>query len=134
MYASFAAIIIESAAIYSICSLLYLVPYTLNSPISYAFMQLLGEAQVVAPLLIIYRIALGKAWTTRSTTLMDENSIQLRRPSDLPKPPQAAPLNVEVSFHQETARDESIRSPKVPYPMEYTEDFANETDVFGRAV
>lgn len=135
MYASFAAIVIESAAIYSICSLLYLVPYTLNSPISYAFMQLLGEAQVVAPLLILYRIAVGKAWTTRSNTLMDENSIPLRRPSDLPKPsPPAAPLNVEISFHQEITRDESERSPKLSYPMELTEDYANEANVFGRAV
>ncbi|KAG1822352.1 hypothetical protein EV424DRAFT_793301 [Suillus variegatus] len=136
IYASFAAIVIESAAIYSICSLLYLIPYTLNSPISYAFMQLLGEAQVVAPLLIIYRIAVGKAWTNRSTTLMDENPIQLRRPLDLPKPPSpAAPLNVEISFHQETARDESIRSPKLPYPsLESTEDYANAPVTFGRAI
>lgn len=131
LYASFASIIIESAAIYSTCSLLYLIPYTLNSPISYAFMQILGEAQVIAPLLIIYRIAVGKAWTNRSTTLMDDNSIPLRQPN-LPKPPPpAAPLNVEISFHQETTRDESIRAPK--YPMEYTEDCAHEADVFAKA-
>lgn len=87
--------------------------------------------QVIAPLLIIYRIAVGKAWTNRSTTLMDDNSIPLRQPN-LPKPPPpAAPLNVEISFHQETTRDESIRAPK--YPMEYTEDCAHEADVFAKA-
>lgn len=134
IYASFAAIVIESAAIYSTCSLLYLIPYALNSPISYAFMQILGEAQVIAPLLIIYRIAVGKAWTNRSTTLRDGNSIQLRQPSSLPKPPPpAAPLNVEISFHQEITRDESIRTPKLPFPMESTEDCAHDADAFGRA-
>jgi len=46
IYVSVAAIIVESASVYSICSLLYLIPYALNSPISYAFMQILGEAQV----------------------------------------------------------------------------------------
>ncbi|KAG2076399.1 hypothetical protein BDR04DRAFT_1068642 [Suillus decipiens] len=133
-YASFAAIIIESAAIYSICSLLYLIPFILNISISYAFMQLLGEVQVVAPLLIIYRIAEGKGWKNYSTTLND-NSIPLRRPSDLPKPPSpAAPLNVEISFHSEITSDQSIRSPKSPYPMESSPKYGNEADAFGRAV
>lgn len=133
IYASFASIIIESAAIYSICSLLYLIPYTLSNPIAFAFMQLLGEAQVIAPLLIIYRVSEGKAWTNRSTTLMDETSIQLRRPSEFPKPA-PVPLNVEISFHQEITHDESTHSPKSPYPKEPTEAHANDADVFGRAV
>jgi hypothetical protein len=46
IYTSFATIIVESASVYSVCSLLYLIPYGLNSPISFAFMQILGEAQV----------------------------------------------------------------------------------------
>lgn len=48
IYASFAAILVESASVYSICSLLYLIPYAFKSPVSYAFMQMLGEAQVSA--------------------------------------------------------------------------------------
>lgn len=46
IYASVSAIIVESASVYSICSFLYLIPYGLNNPIAYAFMQILGEAQV----------------------------------------------------------------------------------------
>ncbi|KAG1718563.1 hypothetical protein EDD22DRAFT_941914 [Suillus occidentalis] len=135
IYASFASIIIESAAIYSTCSLLYLIPYTLNSPVSYAFMQILGEAQIIAPLLIIYRIAVGKAWTNRSTTLMDDNSIPLGQPSSLPKPPPpATPLKRGDLLHQEITRDESIRAPKSSYPMKFTEDYAHEADVFSKAV
>ncbi|KAG0699117.1 hypothetical protein DFH29DRAFT_938111 [Suillus ampliporus] len=128
IYASFAAMIIESAAIYSICSLLYLIPYALNSPIAYAFMQLLGEAQVIAPLLIIYRVAEGKAWTNRSATLMDSNSVQMQRVPGFPKPePASAPpnrLNVEISFHEEIARDE--------YPS--ADDSTHKVDAFSRAV
>ncbi|KAG1740467.1 uncharacterized protein EDB91DRAFT_1248351 [Suillus paluster] len=133
IYASFATVIIESASIYSVCSLLYLIPYALNSPISYAFMQLLGEAQVIAPLLIIHRVSEGKAWTTHSATLMDNNSFQLRRLSAFPKPePASAPpnrLNVEISFHEEITRDESINTPKSPYL-----NSADTADAFGRAV
>ncbi|KAG0706095.1 hypothetical protein DFH29DRAFT_903570 [Suillus ampliporus] len=46
IYASFAAIVIESASVYSICSLLYLVPFIVHNPLSDAFLQMLGEAQV----------------------------------------------------------------------------------------
>lgn len=66
---------------------------------------------------------------------MDENSIPLRQPSNLQKPPPpAAPLNVEISFHQEITRDESIRTPKLPYPMESNKDCEHEADAFGKAV
>lgn len=51
LYASFAAMIVESAAVYSIGSLLYLVAYAVNSPLANAFLQTLGVAQV-SPLLL----------------------------------------------------------------------------------
>lgn len=50
LYASFAAMIVESAAVYAICSLLYLIPYATNSPLANAFLQILGEAQVTCSL------------------------------------------------------------------------------------
>lgn len=50
LYASFATMIVESAAVYAICSLLYLVPYATNSPLANAFLQILGEAQVTCSL------------------------------------------------------------------------------------
>lgn len=50
LYAGFAAMIIESAAVYAICSLLYLVPFAVNSPMAAAFLQILGEAQVTCSL------------------------------------------------------------------------------------
>lgn len=46
IYASFAAMIIESASIYSVCSVLYIVPFAIGNPLANAFLQILGMAQV----------------------------------------------------------------------------------------
>lgn len=40
------AVLVESAAVYATFSLLFLIPFALNNPVSYAFLQVLGEAQV----------------------------------------------------------------------------------------
>ncbi|KAG2125017.1 hypothetical protein DEU56DRAFT_585563 [Suillus clintonianus] len=52
IYTSISAIVIESASIYSICSLLYLIPFAVHNPLSYAFLQILGEAQVSVHMLL----------------------------------------------------------------------------------
>ncbi|KAG1722692.1 uncharacterized protein EDB91DRAFT_202697 [Suillus paluster] len=118
IYASFATIIIESASIYSIISLLYLIPFAARNPLSDAFVQILGQAQIVASLLIIFRVAEGKAWGKHANSPM-ESSFQMRR---MPKTlkPSAAPnqLNVEIHFEVETSHDSSIPPPKSPYSGE----------------
>lgn len=43
---TFVAVLIESASIYATFSLLFLIPFALGSPVSYTFLQVLGEAQV----------------------------------------------------------------------------------------
>ncbi|KAF8558655.1 hypothetical protein OG21DRAFT_1404750 [Imleria badia] len=107
LYASFAAMIVESAAVYSICSLLYLIPYAINSPLANAFMQILGEAQVIAPLLIIYRVSEGKAWSKDiATRLAPSSSLAMRRlstqttspHSPRSSQPPARLLNVQVAL------------------------------------
>ena len=45
-YTSIAAMLIESAVIYSAGALLFLVPFALNSPLSNMFIQVLSEIQV----------------------------------------------------------------------------------------
>ncbi|KIJ64812.1 hypothetical protein HYDPIDRAFT_40011 [Hydnomerulius pinastri MD-312] len=105
IYASFAAMVVESASVYSICSLLYLIPYAVNSPLANSFMQILGEAQIIAPLLIIYRVSEGKAWTREySTHPTTSASLRMRRISNQPPPihgsshQRSNTLNVEVTF------------------------------------
>lgn len=46
---SIAAMLVESASVYSTFSLLFLIPFAMKSPISYTFLQVLGEAQVSTP-------------------------------------------------------------------------------------
>jgi hypothetical protein len=79
-YTGIVALIVESAAIYSTFSLLFLVPFALNHPLNQVFFQALSGVQVnlrvygdlfdltlsrqiVATLLIIFRVAEGKSWS-----------------------------------------------------------------------
>ncbi|KAF8966599.1 hypothetical protein BDZ97DRAFT_1807052, partial [Flammula alnicola] len=47
-------------------ALCFLVPFSVNHPIQYVFLQVLGEAQIIAPLLITYRVACGEAWSSKT--------------------------------------------------------------------
>lgn len=104
-YTYLAAILAESAAFYSVFSILFLVPLVLNNPLSSVFLQALSQSQVcghtqvyifpsspnrgilrqtVASLVIIYYVASGKTWTetistqATSVTRQRSNTIQFR--------------------------------------------------------
>ncbi|KAF8809157.1 hypothetical protein BYT27DRAFT_7094948 [Phlegmacium glaucopus] len=66
-YTSVAAIIVESSFLCSVFTLLFLIPFALNHPIQNVFIQLIGEVQIIAPLLITYRVANGAAWVSRTS-------------------------------------------------------------------
>ncbi|KAJ7091128.1 hypothetical protein C8R44DRAFT_750620 [Mycena epipterygia] len=74
-YTSFAAMIIESAAIYSIFSLLFLVPFTMGHPLSQLFLQALSPVQIMSTLLIIFRIAQGKGWSHQTAMVFTEGLV-----------------------------------------------------------
>ncbi|KAJ6594171.1 hypothetical protein B0H19DRAFT_919928 [Mycena capillaripes] len=69
-YVSLAAMVFESAAIYSVFSLLFLVPFTMNHPLSQLFIQALSPVQIMSSFLIIFRIAQGKAWSNKTMITM----------------------------------------------------------------
>ncbi|KAG6810538.1 hypothetical protein H0H92_011425 [Tricholoma furcatifolium] len=69
-YTSIAAMLVESASIYSISSLLFLVPFIVGHPIQNVFLALLSPSQVIAPLLIILRVAQGRAWSRDTAVKM----------------------------------------------------------------
>nr|GAT46240.1 predicted protein [Mycena chlorophos] len=62
-YVSLSAMLVESAAIYSINGLIFLISYGVNSPVQNLALPLLGQTQSIAPLLIILRVARGQAWS-----------------------------------------------------------------------
>jgi len=66
-YLSIAAVLIESAALYSLFAIGFLITYAINNPINQIFLGLAQAAQQISTYLIIYRLADGRAW--KSTTL-----------------------------------------------------------------
>ncbi|KAJ6631197.1 hypothetical protein B0H10DRAFT_1773766 [Mycena sp. CBHHK59/15] len=69
-YTSIAAMLVESAAIYSAFSILFLVPFGMNSALSQLFLQALSEIQIIATILIVFRTAQGKSWSSTTQTQM----------------------------------------------------------------
>ncbi|KAN0101294.1 hypothetical protein V8E55_001278 [Tylopilus felleus] len=67
-YTSIAAMIIESAAIYSTISITFLVLFGLGNPVSQVFLQSLSQFQTIAALLIVFRVAQGKGWNEDTST------------------------------------------------------------------
>lgn len=83
-YKSIISIFVESSALYSVTSLIFIGTYAANNVVSGIFLTILSQIQVcltllrlgltetldqqiIAPLLIIYRVAKRKAWTSEDT-------------------------------------------------------------------
>ncbi|SJL04988.1 uncharacterized protein ARMOST_08359 [Armillaria ostoyae] len=67
-YTSIASMIVESSLLYTSFQLLFIVPFGLNSAVQTIFIQPLSQVQVIAPLLIIFRVSSGQAWTSDTST------------------------------------------------------------------
>lgn len=81
-YLSLAALIVESAALYSAFAIAFLVSYAMNAPINQIWLGFASGAQPIATYLIIYRVADGTAWTkdTMDQTLTSMNFHQAGLP------------------------------------------------------
>ncbi|KIJ16274.1 hypothetical protein PAXINDRAFT_180199 [Paxillus involutus ATCC 200175] len=62
-YSNVAAMLIESASLYTGFLLLIIIPFAIDSSISNIFQQVVAQVQSISSLLIIFRIAQGKGWT-----------------------------------------------------------------------
>ncbi|KLO13555.1 hypothetical protein SCHPADRAFT_354512 [Schizopora paradoxa] len=69
-YTSIVSIIVESAALYSTFSILFIIPFALNSVITPATLQPIGQVQGFATLLIVHRVASGIAWSSDTQSLL----------------------------------------------------------------
>ncbi|KAJ7257040.1 hypothetical protein C8J57DRAFT_1185909 [Mycena rebaudengoi] len=77
-YVTVTAMLVESAAIYSINGLIFLISYGVNSPVQNLALPLLGQTQSIAPVLIILRVAEGSSVT--ATGLTGGSALSFRRP------------------------------------------------------
>jgi hypothetical protein len=84
-YTSIAAMIVESAALYSAFSVVFLTLFLLNNPISATFLQSFTQVQIIAMLLIVFRVAQGKGWSqdTMSRVMILKPSVQAIRMGDI---------------------------------------------------
>ncbi|KAH7869185.1 uncharacterized protein C8R40DRAFT_1060086 [Lentinula edodes] len=67
-YTSIASLVIESSLLYTSFQLLFIVPFAMNTAVQTLFLQPLSQIQIVAPLLVIYRVSSGRAWTSNTST------------------------------------------------------------------
>ncbi|KAF9815214.1 hypothetical protein IEO21_04731 [Rhodonia placenta] len=72
-YTNIVAILIESASIYLVFAILFLVLLGVEQDMGNMFAETVSQVQTVSSLLIIFRVATGKAWTKNTTTQIMTN-------------------------------------------------------------
>ncbi|KAF9030273.1 hypothetical protein BJ165DRAFT_934341 [Panaeolus papilionaceus] len=113
-YLSIAAMLIESSALYTIWGIIFLGLYIVNNPVQFIFLASLSEVQIIAPLLIIYRVSIGKAWQSDTTqTLTNGRQSQSRTNGPLTYNSAATAFertynNVHITVDQNTTHENSI--------------------------
>jgi len=78
LYGAVITILIESSALYAISFLLFFGPWVVVSSVENAFWPVLFEAQVIAPFLIVRRVADRRALTSDVIISGDPGSIRFR--------------------------------------------------------
>jgi len=77
-YTHVLAILVESCALYAIFSLIFIVLFAINHPIQFVFLSALANVQIIAPLLIIFRVSKNKAWNSTTTESISSSRAPLR--------------------------------------------------------
>ncbi|TFK35070.1 hypothetical protein BDQ12DRAFT_688752 [Crucibulum laeve] len=81
-YTSVMSMIVESASLYSIWGLVFIISYARGSPFQNIVLPPLGQVQGIAPLLIILRVAQGRAWSRETVAATTSGKVfTSRRPS-----------------------------------------------------
>ncbi|KAJ7769392.1 hypothetical protein B0H16DRAFT_1452588 [Mycena metata] len=88
-YVSIAAMLIESAALYATWSMVFLICYARNTPLQNLLLPPLGQVQGIAPLLILFRVAQGRAWSQDTRTVTINSAIFARSQGIIPLSPSA---------------------------------------------
>ncbi|KAF7351212.1 hypothetical protein MSAN_01552300 [Mycena sanguinolenta] len=110
-YISLATVIIESAALYTIFAVLFLITYALNNPTNQVWLAVASGCQQIANLLIIYRLADGSAWR-QDTLSIKTNAIHFSSGSVRPLSTNINSLHIAVP-PASTERSGSDRESKV---------------------
>jgi len=74
-YTGVMAMLIESAALYSIIGFMTIIPYGLNVPTSVAFGQVWAKLSAICPQLILLRVAAGSGWTKETVARVESDIV-----------------------------------------------------------
>ncbi|EJD46583.1 hypothetical protein AURDEDRAFT_164408 [Auricularia subglabra TFB-10046 SS5] len=73
-YVTVSAMLVESAFLYSACGIAFLVAYGADSPVQNLILPTLAQMQSVAPMLIIMRVAQGRAWSPSTSVQLPRST------------------------------------------------------------
>jgi len=79
MYLSVAALLVESAALYTTVGVILFVAYVKNSMVFNVMLPVLGQVQAISSLLIILRVARGTAWSQNMMLSTTEIKFEIPR-------------------------------------------------------
>lgn len=116
-----AAMLVESASLDTVSTLVYIIAVGINSPLQNVFLPVLGQVQVIAPMLILYRVAHGRDAVTES---MRTGTVLL--PQHMTQPTPSIRVNTDlfsISSELSASPVKSSRglfdSPRISYPPPY---------------
>lgn len=78
LYEAIVTILVESCALYAVTFLLFIIPWATGSYIQYVFLQILVQTQVIAPFLIVLRLANRSALTSDTVVSGNVATMQFR--------------------------------------------------------
>jgi len=111
IFTSIAAMLIESAALFSVTGLIFIVAFARQSKVQDLILPSLGLVQGIAPMLIILRVAQGRAWSNELSSAIEFASQSQR----------SAPTSTTFSSRDGPHLDESCFSLHLSTPLKKSE-------------
>ncbi|KAF8641523.1 hypothetical protein AX16_009901 [Volvariella volvacea WC 439] len=108
MYTSIASMLVESAALYTIWGLVFLICYARNTPFQNIVLPPLGQVQGIAPVLILLRVAQGRAWTKETTFTSMTTQWRVKQPTHISSTTGSMPLSELTAYNPEAGKEIQI--------------------------
>ncbi|KZV85744.1 hypothetical protein EXIGLDRAFT_775283 [Exidia glandulosa HHB12029] len=80
-YLSVSAMLIESAALYSVAGIIFLVPWVSQNPVQNLVLPTLVQLEGIAPILVIMRVAQGRAWAAHTESSLTSSTLAFNKSS-----------------------------------------------------
>ncbi|CAL1697904.1 unnamed protein product [Somion occarium] len=95
-YLSVAAMLVESASLYAVFALVFIITYARGSSVNYLLFGPLGQVQSIAPLLITLRVSQGRAATKET---MQETMLGTTKPAVTPVLHTSRPSDTAIELY-----------------------------------